>query len=304
MNRFSVIIAIAFFVFAGVIVFFVFERAGGKVDAAMAVTLVLLTGVGKVVLEPLIQPIKSLVNRPSISSSVYRVCVFGRAGVGKTTFIENTFTILDPDKVQSSTERFDYYRFSVPISLKTSAEIEIADYKGQNPSQIIQYGSPYFFGLPQHRMLNTIIFIVDLVPRRYNHDGAEDPLNDEALLKWLREENTISKIERRVQEHREYINEASLELFFSSMYSERLKSVLLLINKLDLIAKLIDDKSIDVKNYSDVDTYATHLFEPIIKNLSQACSQLGIVGPLVLPISSKNRNNLALVISNILSQRS
>jgi hypothetical protein len=304
MNKLSITIAIFYLIMVVVIVVILLIKHQNDADAQMTLIIAIILALGSLFLKPIRQPIELFLNRPSINSSVERICLFGRAGVGKTTFIENTFTVLEPDKVRISTEYFDYYRFSVSTSLKTSAEIEIADYKGQNPSQIIHYGSPEFFGLPQDCMINAVIFIVDLVPRRYNHDGVKEPLNDEALMKWLREGSIIKKIEQRVQEHREYINEASLELFFSSMYSKRLKSAFLLINKLDLMTKLIDDGYLNIGNYSDIHAYVNHLFEPVINNLKEACSELGIDSPVVLSVSSKNRNDLALVINKILSQRS
>lgn len=56
----------------------------------------------------------------------------------------------------------------------------IADYKGQDPSQVILHASPDFFGSQGNRVLNAVIFIVDLVPRKT--DEKCKPLENEALL--------------------------------------------------------------------------------------------------------------------------
>lgn len=258
--------------------------------------------VGGYLFKPIRDELDSFISNLFVKKSIYRICIFGRSGSGKSTFIETAFTLINPNRNRRSTETFDYYKFKVQLGLRNFTDVAIADYRGQNPSQIIIHALPDFFGSEDSRVVNAVVLIVDLIPRK--NDDKGNPLEDEALLLWLREENAIEKIEARVREHYDYINEASLELLFASLYSSNLKSVIFLINKLDLIDNLINDGYITLRNCRNGKEYAKQKFETMIQNISRDCSGLEIKNFSVFTVSAKKTDDLKPLIVNLLEKRS
>ncbi len=285
-------------------------------EAAVAVILFILSPVGALLFEPIRKKLQvwrdDLFTSAYIDKSIYRILIFGRHGSGKTTFLETAFTWINPaDSERKSTPDFNYYRFRLQLQRKEVklgqyTNVEVADYKGQKPSQVIINNSADFFGPKGSRVLNAIIFIVDLVPRIIDAQG--NPLNDESLLEWLKNGNMLDKIKERVEEHNQYINQVSLELLFSSLHSQNLKSIIFVINKKDLIEKLINDGYLTT-NFSDFKEYAKHLFNPMIQNINKACTQNEIEDfsnndSSVFTVSARSKDELHPLIVRLLKTRS
>jgi ABC-type multidrug transport system fused ATPase/permease subunit len=278
---------------------------GATSEGVIALVVFVLVPVGGYLFKPIRDELDSFISNLFIKKSIYRICIFGRPGSGKSTFIETAFTLINPNRDRRSTEVFDYYEFKVQLGLRNFADVAIADYKGQNPSQVIIQASPDFFGSEGSRVINAVLLIVDLVPRKTDEKGKL--LSDEALFEWLKQGDIIGKIEARIQEHHDYINEASLELLFASLYSSNLKSVIFLINKLDLIDNLINDGYITLNNFRNGKEYAKHKFEIMIKNISRACSELKIEDfsedSSVFTVCAKKTDDLKPLIVNLLGKR-
>lgn len=276
------------------------------------VSLILLP-VGALLFKPIRNRMEVLIDGLLISAhidkSIYRILIFGRAGSGKTTFIKTAFTLADTDINMRSTQNFNSYQFRVFLEGmdRESTEVAIADYKGQDLPQVILKAPQEFFGAPGSRVLNAIIFIVDLVPRKSDRFG--NPFNDEALLEWLKSGNMLDIIRARIQEHHEYINEASLQLLFGSLHSQNLKRVIFVINKIDLIDRLIDNGYLTVSNFPNARDYAKHHFKGMIENVSGVCQTLGIADfsnrdSLVFIVSARSRDELSPLIVRLLGTRS
>ncbi len=141
--------------------------------------------------------------------------------------------------------------------------------------------------------------MVDLVPKIVDEQG--NPISDEALLEWLKSGgNSLKKIEKRIQENCEYITESVLELFFAKLYSEKnMYSVILLINKVDLVDKLVSNGYITLSDYSDVEGYAEYKFDSMIKNLKRACLELEIEDFSVHTICAKSADDLRPIFSEL-----
>jgi energy-coupling factor transporter ATP-binding protein EcfA2 len=308
-------IVIIYLIVALTFIWWIFSHKPLNQEAAVA-AIFILSPVGMLLFEPirerLEESIDDLITSATIDKSIYRILIFGRHGSGKTTFIDTAFTYIDPaDPRRKSTEYFEYRRFQVvlhrkELQLGQYTHVEVADYKGQEPSQVIINSSKDFFGPKHNRVLNAIIFIVDLVPRKTDEHG--NPLNDDSLLEWLKNGNMLDKIKERVEEHNQYINEVSLHLLFSSLYSHNLKSVIFVINKKDLIEKLMKYGYLTT-NFSDFREYARHLFAPMIKNINKACTQLGIEDfsnndSWVFTVSARSSDELKPLIVRLLRTRS
>jgi len=270
-------------------------------DQAFIALFPVIIGLIVYLIRPIRDKICNVITNFFIEKNIYKILVFGRPGSGKTTFIETAFTIQNPDKNRRSTKKFNYYKFEVGLDLNNYRKVAIADYTGQNPSQIILESSLDFFGARGSRLLNAILFIVDIVPRKTEQDGT--PLNDESLLNWLRDGNILDKIESRVQEQYEYINEASLELLFKSLYSPNLNRVIFVINKLDLIDKLIDDGYLDISNFSSSSDYAKHQFKRMKYEIDRACEALNITQSPCFTICAKKTDDLNPLIRSLLTNQ-
>ncbi len=130
-----------------------------------------ITSVIDMLSNPIRNELKSFFENLFIKKSAYRICIFGRHGSGKSTFIETAFTFAEPDMIRQSTENYDIYNFKVRPNLNNFVYVAIADYKGQNPSQIILHGSADFFRAEGSRVLDALFLIVDLVPRKVDDRG-------------------------------------------------------------------------------------------------------------------------------------
>ncbi|MCP2727089.1 hypothetical protein [Limnofasciculus baicalensis] len=315
---FFLIILIIYLICAVYLILWIFSSPILSQEAAVAVILFILTPVGALLFKPIRKRLEVWIEDllPSedkdIDKSIYRILIFGRHGSGKTTFLETAFTWINPaDSQRKSTPDFNYYRFRLQLQRKEVklgeyTKVEVADYKGQKPSQVIINNSADFFGPKGSRVLNAIIFIVDLVPRKVDEHG--NPLNDESLLEWLKNGNMLDKIKERVEEHNQYINQVSLELLFSSLHSQNLKSIIFVINKKDLIEKLINDGYLTT-NFSDFKEYAKHLFNPMIQNINKACTQNEIEDfsnndSSVFTVSARSNDELRPLIVRLLKTRS
>jgi GTPase SAR1 family protein len=308
-------IVIIYLIVALTFIWWIFSHKPLNQEAGVA-AIFILSPVGMLFFKPIRErledSIDDLITSAYIDKSIYRILIFGRHGSGKTTFIETAFTWIDSaDPLRRSTEHFEYRRFQVQLHRKELqlgqyTNVEVADYKGQEPSQVVINNSADFFGPEGNRVLNAIIFIVDLVPRKTDEHG--NPLNDKSLLEWLKNGNMLDKITDRVEEHNQYINQGTLQILFRSLYSQNLKSVIFVINKKDLIEKLINDGYLPT-NFIDFREYSQHLFARMIQNIKEACTQLGIEDfsnndSWVFTVSARSRDELHPLIVRLLKTRS
>jgi len=304
----GIVVIILYLIVAFVVLWWIFSsKSVTDKQAAVAVALSISGFFGALLFEPIRNKLESWIKNLFMKKSIYIILLFGRAGSGKTTFIETAF-LINYNTNTISTRDFSYYQFKVSLQLNnhfTKTEVAVADYRGQNPSQIILETPPELFSAEGSPLINAILFIVDLVPRKSDKGNLFD---DEALLQWLKDGGILHKIEDRVQEHYDYINEGMLELIFSRFYSDNLKSVMFLINKLDLIDKLIEQGDLDISKFKDSREYAKHHFERMIRNISLACHKLNIENfsqdYLVFTVSAKSATDLQSLITRLLRGRS
>jgi hypothetical protein len=109
------------------------------------------------------------------------------------------------------------------------------DYQGEKPGMAILDLSAEFAGPPTDRAINVVFFLVDLFPRLLDENGRV--LGDEEILLWLQQDGG-EKIGRRVSEHLDYLTAPMLQVVFASVYSPQLRSVRLVVTKLDLVREV------------------------------------------------------------------
>jgi hypothetical protein len=147
-------------------------------------------------------------------------------------------------------------------------EILLADYHGQKPSQVTSYVPDDFAGPPGERIVDAILFLVDLIPR------VEDPktnkvFDDKRLLAWLGE-RPAERIKDRLEQHKYYISDAVLEILFEAVRSTRLREIRMLVTKADLLRRASSEGVFGVEGQS-IEEYASGFFATIESQIRAAC---------------------------------
>ena len=213
-----------------------------------------------------------------IKTSQLTIFLYGRGGSGKTTFIKHILSLEDLRNMhQLSTEYVEYFKgalYYAPnpvgrIRRKYNVPIYIADYKGQAPKQALKLKRSF------KSQINAIIFIVDIVHPDPKSEG--NVMYNQALVEWLAYD-TEEKINNRMIQHVAYIGDAILSIIFSDILSinkNQLRSVRLVINKIDIIEKLIAKGCLPncLSSGLSAEEYVHKKFRPIEQYMRNACSQ-------------------------------
>ncbi len=178
--------------------------------------------------------------------------------------------------------------------------VSMADYKGQKLSQITVSHPVRFFGPPGNRIINVIIFVVDLFPEWLSaEDNTRKPINDEELLQNYKQ-NASEKITERVVAHRQYITEYTIEQIFALSFNEsKLYAVKLIVNKIDLLREIIDHGYLPDITLQSMTSYVEELYKPIIEEIQKACKANNISDFSVCLISAKTGENIQKVFGDI-----
>ena len=226
-----------------------------------------------------------------------RILVYGLGRSGKTTIIRRLLTS-DKPRHEVSTRAFDVYQETLRLSLDDSRKYPVAcaDYKGQQPSQILVDPPENFFGLPGRRMVNVIFFVCDLFPEL----GQEELLRIDAFLQRY-ERDADALIKQRVAQHTEYVSKWSIEPVFAVAYSKtNLVAVRLVINKLDLLRSVVARGYLPRVRHDDLLEYALSLYEDTAREIRRACHVNGIDDVSVHVVSAETGENLDALFGEIL----
>jgi hypothetical protein len=237
----------------------------------------------------------------ALNQSVCKIYLFGHRGTGKTTLIQNVLSSAEQPPALKPTEYYDCFSNTVSLDTrgKRRVKIEMADYKGEKPSTIVIDLPEDFAGPKESRKINAVLFFVDIAPRLTDEITGE-PRDDDETLKWLRSD-TESKIRQRVEQHREYLSKYTLEIVFSLVYSPRLTSVRLLINKVDLMRRLFAEGYMADAKVGNVEEYMRSLFADIEANLKEACSVNKIDDFSVKLVSAKHDEGTRSMFANLIN---
>jgi GTPase SAR1 family protein len=234
----------------------------------------------------------------------YRVLVYGLPGSGKTTLIKNMLSVSAPH-VEISTDEYDVYQNEVTLSLKPlrKMSVAVADYKGDKPSQIIVSPPQDFFGEEGNKKINAIIFVVDMFPRSFDECG--NPLVPDKTRDFILEsykKNTLKLIKNRVKETKEYITKWDIEEVFTVAFNKtNLRSVRLVINKIDLLRAIIEAGYVPGVSVASLENYALKAFSEIERNISMACEQNIISDFSTCLISAASGENVGSMLGQILA---
>ncbi len=81
----GLLIAIIFFNILVLTVVLIFVTKLNETQGVIPILLVIITSLGAIILTPLREKITNFISGKSAKKPVYRICLFGRSGTGKTT---------------------------------------------------------------------------------------------------------------------------------------------------------------------------------------------------------------------------
>ncbi len=219
--------------------------------------------------KPLWDFVENVLDESNLQQLATRFYLYGRGGSGKTTLIKSWLG--GEVRPEQATKYFAYYTAEKYVSLETKKRwrVVVSDYQGQSPSQNTLNASEKVIGPVNNRQVNAVFFIVDITPR-IEKNGQ--PLATPELVEWLATD-TEAKIEKRVEQHLEYIVPAILEIVFSTVYSKNLLNVTLVINKIDLLRDVVAMGCIPGVSLANVEEYARNRFRRIETNIREACDR-------------------------------
>lgn len=226
---------------------------------------------------------------PNTKNKTLDIFIFGHSASGKSTLIQNQFTV--GNGALKSTEDLDYYEFKKDLNLSgdDTVTIRIADYKGQEPVQILDE-------IRQKPTINSLLFIVDLVPA-YSDLGTK--YSDEEITGLL-SENLEETLQKRVRQHEDIMSPFMLQIIFQYAMNPKLKSVYLLINKIDVINTLKEYKLID--SDINVEKYARSFFFKIEESINKLCATNHIHDFKVYCISAREFINSQKMFNELISK--
>jgi len=218
------------------------------------------------------------------------IFIYGHSASGKSTLIQRLF-FLGNAPIQS-TVNFDIYEFEKPYDLNTNQKIKIriADYRGQNPSQLLK-------AVENHQTIDCLLFVADVAPA---YSPTMRKYSESEILGVLAKNRDVDKnIQDRVKDHEAYLSKYLLQIIFQFAMNDYLKSVYFLINKVDVLDEL---KNLGFIN-TDVNTeeYARSFYLETINEIQTFCSHNTIPNFQVQCISASQHKNIHEILNNIVS---
>lgn len=263
---------------------------------AVAMLVPVVLALGGMALKPVRDFLEEWLRR-DLDRAICRIYLFGSRGSGKTSLIKNMLTaeVLAP---QSATDRFDFYRRTISYDLKglIRFDVLVGDYKGETPAEVILDLSEEFAGPKGDRAINALFFIVDLVPRILDEAGRV--VDDERTLDWLKIDSE-KKISQRVADHTAYMTAPLLQIVFSATYSPALRSVALIITKLDLIERAFKAGYLDPPSNQESKEWVRSHFRQIEQDIQRACDANNIPDFSVHVVSTREDTGMRALLSGV-----
>jgi hypothetical protein len=236
------------------------------ISVLLALLSALIATLVAMVFNPIRRWLEGYISRPDGDSSL-RILLFGISGSGKSAFADYVLTI-KPLVPMKSSPNFTIRSGKLVVNGPEPEEILLADYHGQKPSQVTSYIPDDFAGRPGERIIDAILFFVDLIPR------VEDPktnkvFDDKRLLAWLAE-RPDERIRERLEQHKYYISDAVLEILFEAVHSTRLREIRLLVTKSDLLRRAFSEGVLGPEGQS-IEEYAAGFFTAVESQIRAAC---------------------------------
>jgi len=241
--------------------------------------------------------IKNAANKilsPEISNNPeIRALVYGMGGTGKTSIIRQMVDIapLKEKTFQLTTSEISVYQTLVYSDhIKKQINLLFSDYAGQEPSQVISDRPENFLGASHNRLINSVFFIVD-VPSVTNRNNEKNSTK-----------NMLEIFQEHVKMNQSYLNRYMLEVVFHVVGSSNLRSVKLLINKIDIAEEWVKkDKSL-LKDGQTIESLLLTLYDSVITDIQWTCNNFGVKNFSVHLVSAKTGKNLDVIKNDLLAE--
>lgn len=289
-------------VFVGAIVFGSFAVGDPLLGGLSAIILAALVSVGAIVFKPFRDRFTKFVQANITLVSQGRKCrilVYGLPRSGKTTLIKRILTAEKPQR-EESTAKFDIYEEDLRLTLEDPKKyaVAIADYKGQKPSEVTVNPPERFFGAPGQRLINVILFVVDMFPEVKDANGER--IDDGELVDKY-EPDARKYLHYRVRQNGLYVNAFDIEQVFAVAYSEmHLFAVRLLINKIDLLSRVVSRGYLPQLSVESVDQYALGIYAATAESIKNACDANNVDNFSVHLISAAKGENIDAMFGDVL----
>jgi GTPase SAR1 family protein len=264
-----------------------------------AVAMGLASTLGAVLFEPIRTKLVAAAQRALFFPPRCRVLVFGHPRSGKTTLIKRILTKEKPTRTEVSTDDFDVFEEELRLGLKNPRRLiaAIADYKGQQPGQLIVEPPVGFFGPKGQRLISAVVFMVDLIPPFTDRQAGVLP--DDMIVESYKTDG-LALVDDRVKENCIYVNKWHIQEIFELAYSnQKLQSVRLVINKFDLFRKVVVKGYLPGVTLESDSEYAMACYRDVAKEIRAACDQNNIKDFSVHVVSAATGENVAGVLGDV-----
>jgi hypothetical protein len=211
---------------------------------------------------------------PGETGATRRILLFGQTGCGKTSFALHVLTA-NPLETMKSTPDFTERPGLIPFANGTTLTVIFGDYRGEEPSQVTVNVPESFAGAKGRRVVDALIFFVDLIGREHDADEPEQVMDDEKLLQWVLEEPE-DRIHRRINQHKSYLSAAVIEIFLTAVYSSRLQHVYFVITKADLLERAARTGALKGFSAGSLKDDVVNCFSDVIARINAACAENNI----------------------------
>lgn len=219
-----------------------------------------------------------------------RVVLVGMSGTGKTSLIRRMVGIGQlKEDTQTTTSDISIHQSEIRLGLgDKSINLAIADYAGAKPSQIAINPPESFFGKRGNRLITSALFVVDFPSRIYIESLEMD---------------IKAAIQEHVDKNLMYFNSYTIESFIHIILSSKLKSIKLIINKLDIAREWVAEGTISLRKNQTIESYLLALYDPLITNLQKASKANNIENFSVYFVSAATGENIDRVIIDIVTDQ-
>jgi len=191
-KRFAILVLLSVALVFGAIVYFVRPHGGvggGKLaEATISFFYGLLAALFIALIAFASKPFQNWLQEylaiPDGNAHEVRVLLFGQTGSGKTSFALSVLTT-KPLETMESTAEFVARSGTVTLAPEKNISIVLGDYRGEEPSLATSRIPETFAGVDGSRLIDALIFFVDLIGREHDAEQPGQVLDDDRLLQWL-----------------------------------------------------------------------------------------------------------------------
>jgi hypothetical protein len=241
-----------------------------------------------------------LANRFRLVQTI-RVLIFGLPGVGKTTLIRRLQIGVTPPARQVSTREYSVASALVCVDPDHNHYVNLAicQYSGGDPDQVLLYPPPDFFGTPEQPQVDVLLYMVDLA-EVWEENGVPSP-DSKIIEKYSTDGKTL--VQRRIRKNFEYLGEhlAQTALRAAKGQGDHLRTVVLLINKIDLLEQIAHRGYVSGIDRSNLHAFVDEQYAQLRDNLHAISLRHHIINFSTLVISANTGEGIECLLKKLIN---